>query len=838
MREILETSREVEYFNRLGLRTLTGLDERQWDSCIFKESIDNALDAINESECKEIHVSITNGLLTLIDSGSGLPENILDDIFSFTKYVSSKRDFRTPTRGFQGNALKTIIGICYLEGYELSFIVDGKQISYKPNEAQIKAGIVSFDKKIRSTSLEGGGVIINGVEFDIDKIKDSLWTYYLCNPDVNFKLAHNSLKPYGVIRWDAVVKPIKRTEKTYIHWYDLDAFNQLLQAVNHKDPCRTTKVFCQKFAGAQRIISQLSFPYKKLSDFAENEEEVDNLYNELKEKIKPPTPKILSGLISGKDILFRIYSESEEHRHKLIYGEYQYNEATVPYVIEGYLLYNEDVHSQSKVISSVNNSIPYESCPFDFSDTYNRLDFCKQSYPYIDSLRSLLDSCGFLVESQGLTLYLNFISPFIEFTDKAKTKIISGRFQTDLIKVVESLIKDVVKEIKRVRRKQKAFDRECAMVVKKKDSKTDLIRRHFMDAYDKASGDGQYLVTARQVFYVVREILNKDYDVEIKGSDYNTFTQDHVTKFFDVYPDLAEKILLERRGVFKEPFSNEEIPLGTKDVMQYKNLDYDNKIYQEQRTIYSIPPELKYNHVLFIEKQGFNSILEQSGLLKKLNLGIMSSQGFGTRAAKNLISWLIEKKIKVYVLHDCDIAGYLIQDKFTAGSETFKDRLDVFGIGLKLKDIDNLNKRHQAEVVHYGRPYNQSLDILTKEERDFFVVDKYSKQYRRVELNTLTAPELIEFIESKIKYKPIEPNTKQLKTFIDVNKTEIIKDALFQVYGSSLDIRIDKTVIANQIRKSVSSRVHWVDTLDSVVSDYIQEKTEEIKNKIINEYRN
>lgn len=635
-------------------------------------------------------------------------------------------------------------------------------------------------------------------------------------------------------KYNAITCSIKRSEKTYIHWYDLNSFNQLVQAIHHKDPGRTTKSFCSKFSGAQRVLSGLNFPnlHKKLSDFAEDEEKVKALYNELKEKIKCPSPRILSNLTSGKDKLFRIYGESENHRYKIWYGEYQYSEASVPYVIEGFLLYSKDEYSQSKVITSINNSIPYESCPFYFSGSHS-IDFCKDSY-YVDSLRSLLDKCGFLGESQGLTLYLNFISPFIEFTDKSKTRIISNRFQEDLIKVVEYLIKDVVKELKRVRRRQKAYDRETAMISRRRESKAELMQRHFMEAYNKASGDRKYLVTARQVFYVIREILNKDYDVELKSSDYGTFTQDHVTAFFSRYPNLEENILFERRGVFKEPFSGEEIPLGTKDVRQYKNQRYKNRIYQEQKTIYSIPPELKYNHVLFIEKQGFNTILEQSGLLRKLNLGIMSTQGFGTRASKGLMLWLLEKDIKVYVLHDCDIPGYLIQDKLKAGSATFRKELNVIEIGLRVEDIDKLGKRHQAEVVQYRKQYSQSLNILTDEEVDFFVVDGYGNKCRRVELNALTTPELIKFIEDKIQYKPIKPGLKELESYIDFNEIEIIKEALYKKYGSGLSVNVSKADIASRIHERLNGQEHWVDTLDSVVKDYIQEKTTEVK-KIINE---
>src|SRR3990172_5079144 len=111
MREVLEVSRDTEYFTEDGLRTSTGLDSDRWDFAIFKELLDNSLDAVNELDKKCIGIMVSRNTLTIVDNGSGLSEEVLDRIFDFSKYVSSKRFIKSPSRGFQGNALKTVIGI-------------------------------------------------------------------------------------------------------------------------------------------------------------------------------------------------------------------------------------------------------------------------------------------------------------------------------------------------------------------------------------------------------------------------------------------------------------------------------------------------------------------------------------------------------------------------------------------------------------------------------------------------------------------------------------------------------------------------------------------------------
>jgi hypothetical protein len=353
-----------------------------------------------------------------------------------------------------------------------------------------------------------------------------------------------------------------------------------------------------------------------------------------------------------------------------------------------------------------------------------------------------------------------------------------------------------------------------------------------MEGYEIAS-EG-YKVAVRQIFYTVRNIINIEYQIDLKQSDYNsTFTQEIVTNFIEEYPELEDKILFERRGYFYNPVTGDELPLGTEDVLTYIKRVMRNSIYRKTKTFYSVPDELMFNQVLFVEKSGFNIILKESGLLDKLNLGVMSTQGFGTRAVKRLMKYFLDKGIQVYILHDCDIPGYLICEKFLSGSDTFKEGLDVIKIGLELNDAKNLgkDKEEYAEVVKYKKSYKNAIDMLnlSDDEKKFFIVDEDANIYRRTELNTLTSPELIGFIESKIKHRPITPTVEQLKDYISIDKTEIIKKALYEMYASDIpDISIDKEDIANRIQKEIHNKIHWTSVLDDVLNGYTKEKIQEL----------
>jgi DNA topoisomerase VI subunit A len=817
VREILESSRVAEYFSFEGLRTLTGLPESRWHYAILKELIDNALDAIDELDEKWVHLEIAGSYLKVSDSGKGISRETLDRIYDFNVYVSSKREFITCTRGVQGNALKTIIAICYLLGLRLGFITGGYEIHYELDSAKLGADIVEFNKTVEPVPEGESGVVVRGHCYHEEELVDTIRAYRLANPDVEFRINGTT--------FPALTAPVKRNDKMYLHWYDFKRFSQLLQAVTVKEPGRTTKAFCLKFSGTQRVMSSLEFKHRHLADFHMDEKQVRLLFDELRAKVKPPTPKVLARNITGKESIMKAFP-GQDIKYKIIYGSYGYEEARIPYAIEGYLLKTLE-NRKAEVKCTVNNSVPYEAVPFYFSSPAY-IEFCRAGY-YVTSLGNLLSQSGFF-EARGVTLYLNFISPKVDFIEKSKSRIIADRFREDLLKLVEQLCAPVIREVQRARRANQSYTTPA--VTTRRASKKELIEKYFMQAYETASGG--YLVTARQIFYVLRQVINLEHGVDLKQSDYSAFTQQHVTAMIKRYPELEEKILFERRGVFIEPFTGRELPLGTKDIDEFIRSDGREEPLQAKRVkaysvpYGSIPLELKYNHVLFIEKAGFNIILQGSGLTRELNLGVMATQGFGTRAAKKLIDYFLMKGMRVYVLHDCDVAGYLIKDKLSSGSSTFEKTLGVEEIGLTLADVKVLGKVSQAEEVTYAKPYTNSLSIFTPEERDFFVVDQEEKRYRRVELNALTTPELLDFIRDKISYQPIRPTQEQVSRVIAVDKEAIIKEALFKAYEGKIDIKLDRDELARSVLDKLDTGKHWMSLLEEELQTWCARSIEKL----------
>jgi hypothetical protein len=100
------------------------------------------------------------------------------------------------------------------------------------------------------------------------------------------------------------------------------------------------------------------------------------------------------------------------------------------------------------------------------------------------------------------------------------------------------------------------------------------------------------------------------------------------------------------------------------------------------------------------------------------------------------------------VLHDFDVSGFSIAGTLSTDSRryTFQNELPVIDIGLRLEDVNAMEL--ESEPVATSGDWNARAATLrrhgaTDDEIDFL-------ENQRVELNAMTSPQMIEFIESKL----------------------------------------------------------------------------------------
>ena len=118
-RATFRTSRLLDFANQKELIAQTGHAVETWPLVILKELVDNAIDACEEAGiAPAVTVKVDEAGIAIADNGPGLPAETVKHVLDFTVRVSSREAYVSPTRGAQGNALKTIVA--------MPFVLDGE----------------------------------------------------------------------------------------------------------------------------------------------------------------------------------------------------------------------------------------------------------------------------------------------------------------------------------------------------------------------------------------------------------------------------------------------------------------------------------------------------------------------------------------------------------------------------------------------------------------------------------------------------------------------------------------------------------------------------------------
>jgi DNA topoisomerase VI subunit B len=133
-RETFTTSRLAEFCSIKELTLQTGHPVEQWPLVVLKELIDNALDACEEANISpviKVAVNTVTGGITITDNGPGLPPETIRGVLDFNVRVSSREAYVSPTRGAQGNALKTLVAMAFaLDGEVGETVIDAKGVRH------------------------------------------------------------------------------------------------------------------------------------------------------------------------------------------------------------------------------------------------------------------------------------------------------------------------------------------------------------------------------------------------------------------------------------------------------------------------------------------------------------------------------------------------------------------------------------------------------------------------------------------------------------------------------------------------------------------------------------
>jgi hypothetical protein len=289
-------------------------------------------------------------------------------------------------------------------------------------------------------------------------------------------------------------------------------------------------------------------------------------------------------------------------------------------------------------------------------------------------------------------------------------------------------------------------------------------------AYLMASDNGTLPANVRQVMYAARSlVLNL---IKKCWSKSSTFTQNLLPNYMAEHRDETRDwdVVADARGHFAEPHSRDSIGVGTLDVRGYLGSWTDSDGVRVEVE----PPELddsfptsgpanRFKYALFIEKEGFDPLLERARIAEKYDMAIFSSKGMSVIAARQLVDRLSQAGVTIFVLHDFDRAGLLIAHWLSHDNERYQYEFppNVVDLGLRLADVRKM--RLQDEPVAY-RQRKDPADALvecevTKEEISFLIGEQeHDKEWagRRVELNAMTSRQFVDWLEAKLKEHGVE----------------------------------------------------------------------------------
>jgi hypothetical protein len=306
-------------------------------------------------------------------------------------------------------------------------------------------------------------------------------------------------------------------------------------------------------------------------------------------------------------------------------------------------------------------------------------------------------------------IQINIITPYMPITSDGK--------EPDLLPFFGAIDTAVSKAVRKVHRPD-ADD--------KKPSQISVVLDHLDKVIADVSGDGQYRFNVRQVFYGLRPVVMDAIGEELKLGNFTGIITDYEHEHGEI-PGMYR----EPRGTIYHPHRDETISLGTLMVEEYER------------------PIWTFNKLLYNEKEGFSEALKDERWPERHDCALISSKGFTTRAARDLIDKLAEhdELVTVFCVTDADAWGGMIY-------QTFQDATKARGarkikiVKLGLEPWEAIEMGLEVETVERGKKRKPVADYI-KEREDGEHWEEWL-QTHRVELNAMTTPQFIEWLDSKM----------------------------------------------------------------------------------------
>lgn len=477
------------------------------------------------------------------------------------------------------------------------------------------------------------------------------------------------------------------------HWYTSEAFYELVNAAN-MDIVRFVSLFVSGKIKAKKLMDSLAeeFDISLLTTSNLSFSESDRLLTFLRQKIPKTLPRSLGGVNQEfEDTMY--YKTTGTFLMESVRG---INNAEIPVVIEAWVKNNatndEDEGAKDSNISILVNKSPV---------TADVKISTKQASTTIWGGGLYIN-----LRSRPTDFYVSVITPYQPIKSDGK--------EPDF----RPMLSEIEYALKKATAKVKKHNQNVASGAR---NEREIIIQNLPFAIQKTSGDGEFIFSQRQLYYAIRPFVMEAFGG--KQLNYNYFCQ-VITDYESDYGEI-EGMYRDPRGTLYHPHTGEEIPLGTIAVQNYNR------------------PTWTFNKIIFIEKEGYFASLRDVGFPEKYDCALLSSKGYASRAVKDLFDLLGEtdEEIQFFCVHDADAAGTKIFETLQeATSARPGRRVPVINLGLEPEEAATLNLEVETFESKKSRPV---AEYVPQHWKDWL-------QSHRVELNAMTTPEFIQWLEGKM----------------------------------------------------------------------------------------
>ncbi len=639
---------------------------------VAKELVDNALDA--SGDCR-VGIMDTNRFFVEDDGpGIGGEDHEIASLFSIARPLTSTKLLRLPTRGALGNGLRVVVGsvLASIGGY---------------------LEVATRGRRLRLTPLHDGTT-------QHERLEE--WT----GPGTRIEVCHGEKIQVNAatLNWanDALLmagQGDRYSGKTSPHWYNHDAFHELLLASNGP----TVRDLIAEFDGCSGNAGTIAAPFRgRLANTLDRPEALELLESARGSSrlVKPDRLGRIGEKIPGMDGGYaRTVGTFKTAGSKGLL------QPDLPFMIEAWA----ELGDKAGCWISANRT-PVSS---DVRAFHNPKDLTQAIIGC--GLRHAVKKIG----RRPVKVRLNIDTPFMPICSDGKSP--------DLRPLWTSIEATVYKATRRAKTSQPS------RVSGPGQTRKSLIMSKIPEAAAKASGEGEIRFSIRQLYYVVRPHF-----IGVFGGtlDYGYFCQ-VVGEFEEAQGCDIRGMYRDSRGTLYHPHTGDEIALGTLSAEEYER------------------PAWTFNKILYCEKEGFFPILRAAKFPERFDCALITSKGFASRAIRDVIDLIGDspEPIKVFCIHDADAYGTMIYESLMEAT-TARPARSVKIINLGLEPEEGREMGLEVEAITQDKPRELPVARYVSAE------DRGWLQSNRIELNAMTSPQFLGWLEEKFlghKAKVIPP---------------------------------------------------------------------------------